>query len=484
MRFSRYAGIVPRAGDDWYDPVLTEDTPLYVDPFLVFEDNDPLFADSHQVVVQFFQVCRDLVRQDAGRRDTPYWQKALRLLTFPEPKEFALGMAMGSPFGAGTGDFFSAQMAEALEVICHAGEQGLDYVEVLAVFVPGLGVDRISDIFCNILKDRFIQYTQRVCEQHGIRGQTVSVEHGQWGAAAARWSERRVALPKSPVTNAAVLLTPDRFLQDIPLRVTAEQFYSWAEVNINQHLRDDLNFDLAQELTRAERAERGRRVAFRNPEAALRYVHEVADLTEAVPYNVVTDPRGLVRWFEVGQGAAQANAEPLSEPAENEFFDWIGTLIDRFQHAVEDTDLWRALWNDDLTRPRVEKVVQAIAGSMWTEMCKSANIDITREANAGRGPVDFKFSAGWRRRALLEVKLLSSSKLRQGAAAQLPQYMVSEQLSCAYYVCVGFTAEDFSPDRIKLVGDTCSAYQAQSGYTVTPRYIDARPKLPGSKLPG
>lgn len=53
---------------------------------------------------------------------------------------------------------------------------------------------------------------------------------------------------------------------------------------------------------------------------------------------------------------------------------------------------------------------------------------------SGAGPVDFKFSAGWRRRALIEVKLLASSKLRQGAEAQLPQYMASERLSCALHL--------------------------------------------------
>jgi hypothetical protein len=484
MRFSTYVGLTPASGDDWFDPVLTEDTPLYVDPFLVFGDADPLFADSHDVVLHFFEVCRDLVRQDAGRRSTPQWRKALRLLTFPEPKEFALGLAMGSPFGAGTSDFFSGQMAEALEAVCRAGEQGLDYVETLAIFVPGLGVDRISDIFCNILKDQFIRYTQQVCERHAVSGGTVSVPHAEWSATNGRWSARRLNLPVSPVTNGAVLLTPDRFLQDIPQRITAERFYVWAEVNVNQQLRDDLNYDLAQELTRAQRTERGRRVAYRYPDVALRYVHEVADTTEPVPYNAADDPRGLVGWYEAGQRAAQSETatEPLVEPTQAEFFGWLGTLIDRFQHAVENTDLWRALWNDDLTRPRIEKIVQAVAGSMWTEMCKVADIDITREANAGRGPVDFKFSAGWERRALIEVKLLSSAKLVQGAKAQLPQYMVSEQLTCAYYVCVGFTDRDFSPERIALVEETCAAYEAKSGYTVTPRFVDARPKQSASNL--
>lgn len=482
MRFSTRVGITKGPGDDWFDPVLSEDSPLYIDPFLVFDDPDPLFADSHEKVVQFFTVCRDQVWQDAGRHSTGYWDKALGLLTFPEPKEFALGLAMGSPIGAGTSRYFADQMARALEAICNAVDEGIDYVEVLAVFVPGLGIDRISDALCNILKNSFIQYTQQVCARHSITCETMTVRNASWSAANARWSSRRISLPRSPVTNGAVLLAPDRFLQDAPQRITASRFYSWLEgAALNQELRRDLNFDLASELTKAERVKLARKAAYKRPDVVLKYVHEVADETQAEPYDVDGDPRGLINWYEEGREAAHSEAA-LPEPSQPEFFEWLGTLIDRFRHAVENSDLWRALWNDDLTKPRIEKIVQAIAGSMWTEMCKSANIDISKEASAGRGPVDFKFSAGWARRALVEVKLLSSSKLRKGAAAQLPQYMVSEQLTCAYYVCVGFTDDDLSSERIQLVEDTCHAYEDQSGYVVKPRFVDARPKPAASKL--
>jgi hypothetical protein len=485
MRFTQLVRIAPLVDDDWFDPVLTEDTPLYVDPFLVFDSEHPLFADSHGKVVQFFALCRELVRRDDGRRNSTHWRKALRLLTFPEPKEFALGLAMGSPNGAGTSEYYSEQMADALEAICQAGERGLDYVEMLAIFVPGLGVDRISDIFCNILKSNFIRYTQQVCERHGLQPGVVTVRNASWSASAGRWSDGRSVLPVSPITNGAVLLTPDQFLQNIPLRITAGNFYSWAEANVNERLRDDLNYDLGEALTQAERGRRGRRLAFSHPDVAFRYVDDVADKVEPVPYNVAEDPQGLVRWFEVGHDAgriAVTSTEPLGQPSENEFHGWLGTLIDRFQHSVEHSDLWRALWNDELTRPRKEKIVQAIAGSMWTILCESANVDISKEANVGRGPVDFKFSAGWKQRALIEVKLLSSSKLRQGAEAQLPQYMISEQIKCAYYVCVGFIDDELADDRIKLVRQTCSAYESISGYMVTPRFIDARPKDSASKL--
>jgi hypothetical protein len=485
MRFAKLAGITPGSDDDWFDPVLTEDSPLYVDPFLVFGDPTPLFADAHDVVVRFFATCRDLVRQDGGRRNTRHWAKAVRLLTFPEAKEFALGLAMGSPHGAGTAEFFAMQMVHALDAISRAVERQVDYVEMFALFVPGLGVDRISDIFCNILKSHFIRYTQQVCERHSVATELVGVRNASWSEAAGRWSDARLYLPRSPVTRGAVLLTPNRFLQDIPQRITAGGFYKWAESQVNAVLREDLNYDLGKALSRTEQAERGRELAVRRPDIAFEYVDDVVQTAELQPYDVATDPELFVGWYEAGRAAGRAEAaaaEPVDQPSRAEFNDWVGRLIDRFQHAVEHSDLWRVLWNDELTQPRRERIVQAVAGQMWVVLCEAADVDISREPNVGRGPVDFKFSAGWQRRTLIEVKLLSSRKLRQGAQAQLPQYMASEQISCAYYVCVGFTDEELLEERKKVVRETCAAYEAQSGYSVTPRFIDARPKESASNL--
>jgi hypothetical protein len=67
-----------------------------------------------------------------------------------------------------------------------------------------------------------------------------------------------------------------------------------------------------------------------------------------------------------------------------------------FKTAVEDNGLWRALWNDGNNRHRPEKIAQVIARSTWLEHCRARDIDISREADCGRGPVDFKFSRAGR----------------------------------------------------------------------------------------
>jgi hypothetical protein len=58
------------------------------------------------------------------------------------------------------------------------------------------------------------------------------------------------------------------------------------------------------------------------------------------------------------------------------------------QHAVENGDTWRILWDDKLAKPRGELIVHAAAATMWTSLCALADVDMTRESDAGRGPVD------------------------------------------------------------------------------------------------
>ncbi len=196
-------------------------------------------------------------------------------------------------------------------------------------------------------------------------------------------------------------------------------------------------------------------------------------------------PAEEARWGVADRVVARAEAaaaEPVPPPTAGTFCQWLGTLVDRFRHSVEERDLWRALWDDSLTNPREEKIVQTIAAAVWDGICERDNVDVTREANTGRGLVDFKFAASRQERGLIEVKLLASTRLRQGVEHQLPQYMTSERVTCAYYMCVGFTDADLHAQRIQVVLDGCAAAKARTRLTIKPRFIDARPKAAASKL--
>lgn len=484
MRFSEAAGIGRSDLDDWFDPVLEQDSPLYIDPYLVFADDSEFWAGSYDEVVEFFEIAAELVLASAGARNTPAWRKALHLLSFPEPAEFALGVALGSPRGAGTGPEFARRIGEVIATVGTSRVHRLAGIGGFALFCDGIGVDRISDIVSNILKKRFINYTVSVLERHQIPTTTVRVRHASLDRERARWRDDDVALFPNPATAGGVLLVPKRFLKDIP-RVEPDEFWDSVSLSEGAMLRDDLNFDLSESLTKSEKVQCARRLARARPEVALQYAEAVAPFVDD-PYDVDRDPRGLVGWYEGGAEAlslVSPDSRSSTAPSKPDgFTDWILELAKDFKFVIENTDAWRLLWNDGNTRHRPEKIAQAVAGVMWRTQCKLANVDLSKETNVGRGPVDFKFSQGWTRRALLEMKYIESSHFSSGAEKQLPQYLRSEEIVFGVYLAVGFRDQDFERPRIKRVEDTCAALAEQLGQEVRPLIVDARPKASASKL--
>lgn len=482
MRFSSHFGVTRTPADDWFDCEMSTDTPLYVDPFLVFEDKDPFWSETREIVVEFFSLALNFVRLAEGDETSPHWLKAVRMLRFPEPSEFALGLSMGHPKGSGAGFKYARRMTEALDLLASRGLDKLEHIQTFSLFCEGLGVDRISDIFCDIVKAKFVEYTQSVAASHGLSVEEVPMRAARWGKTTGRWDMLRVELPKSPITEEGVLLVPKRFLKDIPV-VTPDSFWTWADASVGPDLRAELNYELNITLSKTEKQEAGHRAAWKHPDLVVDYLNGVAKQDDD-PYDVDVDPKSLVKWAEIGRAAA-AKQEPLTAPTtKDDFARWVVALAEEFQHAVEHTDLWMALWNEGRTKPLPEKIVQAIASTLFAAHCRYADVSLTRESNIGRGPVDFKFSQGWDKSALLEVKLIPSTHFFSGASKQLPQYMTSERATIGVYLCVGYSDADFDPKRTKPIEDTLATLRKQSGWTLEVVYVDARPgtKQSASKL--
>lgn len=472
MRFTDHFAITRSADDDWFDCELSTDTPLYVDPFLVFEDADPYWAETRQTVIDFFSLALSFIDASDGDETSPHYLKALRMLKFPEPSEFALGLSMGHPKGSGAGFKYAGKMAAALNLLSQRGLAQVQYLQTFTLFCEGIGVDRISDIFCDVIKAKFVEYTQSVAKGHELTLEEVPVRAARWNRSTGRWDHMRVPLPKSPVTQEGVLLVPSRFLKDIPV-VTPDSFWTWADAGVGNDLRQELNYELNIALTQQERKDAAYKTAWNHPDLVMDYLNVVSEASQE-PYDVMADPKLLVGWAEVGREAA-SKQEPIGKLGDkSEFAAWVIELAKEFQHAVEETDLWKALWDDGLNKHRPEKIVQAIAGILFAAHCRTADVDLTRESNLGRGPVDFKFSQGWQKRALLEVKLIPSTHFFTGASKQLPQYMITERASIGIYLCVGYTDKDFSPERLQPIEDTARKLRKDLGWTVEIIYVDAR----------
>jgi hypothetical protein len=199
-------------------------------------------------------------------------------------------------------------------------------------------------------------------------------------------------------------------------------------------------------------------------------------------YDIEADPQFRVQWYEGAKRIAQASPVASAPPTAAEFPAFVESIVAAFAHGLEDAGLWRLLWTGD--EPRREKEVQALFHSTVLHYCRANQVVVSGESNAGRGPVDFKFAAGFTAQALVEIKLADNKDYWSGLHSQLVAYLRAEETNLGYFVSVGFRDKDFEPERMQQVRDAAARVTVEVGRDVRAAFVDARKRRPrrGSAL--
>jgi len=103
MKFSDVFKISDAKDHDWFDPILTLDTKLFIDPFLIYDNEKDEFIGSHDDIVGLFDDAFSLIAKADGDKTNINWKRALNLLLFPEVEEICLGYTSSGTQGSGTG---------------------------------------------------------------------------------------------------------------------------------------------------------------------------------------------------------------------------------------------------------------------------------------------------------------------------------------------------------------------------------------------
>ncbi len=137
--------------------------------------------------------------------------------------------------------------------------------------------------------------------------------------------------------------------------------------------------------------------------------------------------------------------------AETDFYQIAGgtyaeahTRLAYLKHVIEDNGGWRIFYDDDGEPFKRENDLQILYRLVWF----GTPVDIGREANDGRGPVDFKASRG-RHKTLVEMKLASNTKLEGNLKKQVEVYQQSADAERGIKVIIFFSyGERLKVDRI------------------------------------
>jgi hypothetical protein len=198
------------------------------------------------------------------------------------------------------------------------------------------------------------------------------------------------------------------------------------------------------------------------------------------PYDFTSDKLGELIWRSIGQEIAAKYPFAIKKAASAsgpELVRITEEIIGKFCDLIEKRDLWRELYHDN--KPRLEKSAQRIFYAVAVAYCAANGIDITPEADTGRGPVDFKFSTGFDRRVLVEIKLSTNPSLVKGFTKQLEVYNEAESPIAGYYVVLDVGHLRSKKKKLDLA--VLNHKVSGSGLSVV-RYVDGLPKVSASKV--
>ncbi|WP_143268603.1 hypothetical protein [Amycolatopsis vastitatis] len=474
MYFSERFGIQNPEQYDWFDPILEADTQLFVDPFQIFkEPEESPWGSAHGEIIAYFQVAFEMLSGHHKNKSSLQYGKTLRLMEFPEPREFGLGFVTEGQNGAGTGKGFARLMVTAMSDAIELGLADLVHFEELGLLVGRIGRDRISDITCNILKPRLIEYTQQTCEDLGIPCSDLKVEHSIFDDMRKRWLTGTFRLPLNPVSGRAVILVPRRFLRELPA-LNAVDWWEYVEPD----LRDDLNLHISGKLNKEDIL----RLARSNTERVRQWSSQ-SESKPADPYPIDRDPVGLHSWQARTSDIADRYPLPLaSVESKEDLIAFVEKVVLEFTHVVEEQGLWRLLYNDDSGFPKRELAIQLLFKGVVQSYCKAYGIVIDREVELGKGPADFILTKDVNVRLVLEIKKVSNGKFWEGLEHQLTSYMNSGECQNGWFLAVRFGNTKTQRDRCAKLAGATSVLARSTGFNIHSSIVDARPRASASNI--
>lgn len=473
MLFSTAFAITPGPEDDWFDAIVETDTKLFVDPFLIFQESLGFWAKGHDLLMDRFNKAFQFVAAGYDNHNSLAYKKALGLLKFKEPKEFCLGFTKLGTKGAGGSDIYAAAIAGAMEAAITRGLKDLKHFEELGVLNEGIGPDRISDLTCTFLKSQFVSYTQAVCQRLNVPMAEQRLYASTYDSERDRWVVGDVLAPINPVSGLPILLVPARFLRWLPT-LNANDWFDWYE---SEQIKTDLNYKVMGSVDKKTIVALARKTP--------KYVQQYGVVRESEPprpYNLKSDPAGVYGWYPAATEFVAQNPITLPQATdEDDFLKAIEKLVDQFQLYIEDKGGWKLLWNDSQDE-KYEEAAQLLFSGIAGEHCRANQIVVDREVELGRGPVDFKFTSGYHRRALMEVKKLHNTKFWQGLRSQLPSYLRSDECRNGWFLVIRYDDGRASTEWLSKLANTVSETADAHSVRLKYRIIDARPKASASNI--
>lgn len=445
---------------DVFDSIIGTDNRYFFDPaYLPFTEVKE-FENAHEELLDHFKKVIALIKT----RKPDYFKKAVELLTQPDLKGSSTGYGTGDD-GAGVGPKLAKILANNAKDLIESGGDDPILFEIIGMFTPEFGPDRLGDLMNGILRKNIYRFTERVAEEFGIE-RKFKIEYGK----------EEFNLPVHP--NSArkpILFFPESVLSPLPIVLSWGDMYAAAV--LNKETRDRFNEFLKPLFIATPKPDKESIKAYlvaEDPNKRIKAFLDVYKSVEPKKYDFEKDPAGYYRWYEDAKDIFNQVEAPQIKRAKTfeDLIEAVEAVVKYFKKGIENY-MWRHSYENDGT-PQNEFYFQNLFLYIAEPLCAERDIDVAPESDKRRGPVDFKLSRGSENIAV-EMKLTSNPNLLKGFKVQLPIYAKAEESKHSYFVVIITTETSKQLEEIKaLVNEEKSS-------NISLRVVNALPKESASK---
>lgn len=439
------------AKEDLLDISLVCDNPAFVDPFLIFAN--PKYKELHNFIVSYLQFLRDesLAKKTLDRGHFEHYYK------FPEVKQAWLGYSVDGNAGLGLGRDFADSLFESLNnLFKNFGKEEITesaHIEKLCLLKKGVGVDKISDFTLNLIKSHLLNLTQAFAKKNIDKKflKEFAVKKVHFNPKTKTWEGAKFILPTYTWggKETFVLLIPNELLVKDNTWISKSDFLrnnqSIFSAVSNDELRQKMNrFFEDNLLTKINKNKKlVKDTSLKSKLHALRVtMQEYPDLLDYYIKQkegsrddaLKTHPAEAetVNYFEDTEHVKASFEEKNYGPVKS-YEDCLGR-IEFYKQVLESNAKNLKLHGKDFQEKHLQLLFK------MTTYNSLFNYD--SEVNNGRGPIDFVISMGSNDKTGLELKLASSTKLKQNLQNQTDVYKTDSNLKHVIVVIFYFSSKD------------------------------------------
>jgi hypothetical protein len=449
------------------DPFLLVDTPLFIDPTLLSRSSWHVIRTEgvKSFHAQFEKVVGLLeISEKVG---DVAWRNALKFLDFSEPGYTGLGYSSSRRSGTSRPEEVRVSVLKTARDIIRLGSKNPEMISLMGFFEENVGADTISDFTTHAILPQLCHITTEFCKKHRIPTKASEFSGKSYELPYYQTNEREIG---------PILLVPMDILRSLPV---AEDWSQIQEaIDQNRTIRDRVNQILSgiAKPTIIERKSATKKAATQTADLFESFLRSVSEASK--PYDPARDTFNFYKFREILRSdnfVAKLEYEFDIENRPDDLLKLVHACIDSFRHHVEHGNLWEELW--DRENPKMERAAQLIFYAIADVFCRINDVDISPEANMGGGPVDFKFSRGFKNRVLVEMKR-SKGSVVHGYEKQLERYRNASRTFQAIYVIIDYGDLGSKIDKIqKIQNETRLSGKMASDIIV----IDATKKKSASK---